>query len=232
MDISSPYQKEQIGLINQIEQQVISRSFRLSAVSPVNDFGKDTRICLTSVHIPHEQLINKIESFLIEPLRKVTPDYFFYPPDSLHMSIKNVRVINDPPHFVNEDISKATQVFESVIPRHKRFNVYFYRLLLFPNNLALVGTTDPELDNIILDLDRELKKAGVPDDKVYISSQRFFSNTTLARFNNAPTREFLKRVEELSKSISFEPYTVDSVTLLTCNAVFLDRNIIKTWELK
>ena len=148
------------------------------------------------------------------------------------MSIKNVRVINDPPHFVDEDISRATQVFESVIPRHKKFNVYFYRLLLFPNNLALVGTTDPELDNIILDLDRELKKAGVPDDKVYISSQRFFSNTTLARFNSAPTREFLKRVEELSKSISFEPYTVDSVTLLTCNAVFFDRNIIKTWELK
>ncbi|MCL4418955.1 hypothetical protein M1146_02510 [Patescibacteria group bacterium] len=232
MDISSPYQKEQVGLINQIEQQVISRSFRLSAVSPVNDFGKDTRICLTSVHIPHEQLINKIESFLIEPLKKVSPDYFFYPADSLHMSIKNVRVINDPPRFIDEDISKATQVFDLVIPRHKKFNVYFYRLLLFPNNLALVGTTDPEMDNIILDLDRELKKAGVPDDKVYISSQRFFSNTTLARFNNAPTREFLKRVEELSKSISFEPYTVDSVTLLTCNAVFFDRNIIKTWELK
>ena len=232
MYIFSPCQEKQVEVINQIEQQVISRSFRLSTVSPVDDFEKDPRICLTSVHIPNEQLINKIEGFL-EPLKKVSPpDHFFYPADSLHMSIKNVRVINYPPHFTQEDINRAKQVFESVIPRHKKFNVYFYRLLLFPNNLALVGTTDPELDNIIIDLDKELKKAGVPDDKIYISSQHFFSNTTLARFNNAPTKEFLRRVEELSKSLSFEPYIVDSVTLLTCNAVFLDRNIVKTWELE
>ncbi len=231
MHIFSFYQEEQIELINQIEQQVSSNSFRLSTVSPVNDFEKDTRICLTSVHIPHEQLISKIEGFL-EPLKKVSPNYFYYPADSLHMSIKNVRVINDPPHFVGEDINKAKQVFESVIPRHKKFNVYFYRLLLFPNNLALAGTTDPELSNIIIDLDKELKKAGVPDDKIYISSQRFFSNTTLARFNKAPTQEFLRRVKELSKSLSFEPYIVDSVTLLTCNAVFMNRNVVKTWELE
>src|SRR3989344_2329571 len=204
MHIFSPYQEDQIELINQIEQQVSGSSFRLSTVSPVDDFEKDTRICLTSVHIPHEQLINKIEGFL-EPLKKVSPNYFYYPADSLHMSIKNVRVINDPPHFIEEDINKAKQVFGSVIPRHKKFNVYFYRLLLFPNNLALIGTTDPELDEIFIDLDRRLKEEGISDDKKYSNPKYFFSNMTLARFSN-PSDDFKSKVEELSNKLSLKPY--------------------------
>lgn len=148
------------------------------------------------------------------------------------MTIKNIRVINDPPHFTKEDIGMAEQAFESVVPHHKQFNVYFYRLLLFPNNLALIGTTGPELDSIVLDLDKELNEADVPDDKKYMNSQYFFSNMTLARFNNAPSEEFLHKVEELSQSLSFEPYTVDSVTLITCTAVFTKKNIIKTWKLR
>jgi 2'-5' RNA ligase len=148
------------------------------------------------------------------------------------MTIKNIRVIDEPPRFSDADVKKAEQVFESVIPRHKKFEVYFYRLLLFPNNLALIGTTDLELDSIILDLDKELNRAGVPDDKKYLNSQYFFSNVTLARFYGTPSEELVKKVEELSQSISFEPYTVDSVTLLTGNAVFVKKNVIHTWNLK
>lgn len=232
MYIFSAYQEEQVKVINKLEQQVNSNSLSFSTVSPIDDYENDTRICLTSVHLPDEKLKNKIQDFLIEPLRKISPDYFYYPAGSLHMTIKNIRVINDPPHFTNEDKAKAKQVFELAIPQHKKFNVYFYRLLLFPNNLALIGTTDPELDNIILDLDRALDKAGVSDDKKYSNSRYFFSNMTLARFNTVPTDNFLRQVKELSQSIPFEPYIVDSVTLLICNAVFMKKNIIKTWVLK
>src|SRR3990167_5424128 len=222
------HQQHQIKIIDQIEEQIKSNSLRSSTVSPVTDFENDPRICLTSVHFPSPDLKSYILESIINPLKEIAPEYHYYSDSSLHMTIKNIRVINNPPHFTHENKEVAREVFSKVIPRHKKFPVYFYRLLLFPNNLALMGTTDPELDNIIIDLDKELKKAGVPDDKIYISSQRFFSNTTLARFNSAPTREFLKRVEELSKSLSFEPYVVNSVTLLTCNAVFFDRNIVKT----
>ena len=31
---------------------------------------------------------------------------------------------------------------------NQAFKIYFYRLLLFPNNLALIGTTDPERDEM------------------------------------------------------------------------------------
>ncbi len=202
-----------------------------STVAPVSDYANDARICLTSVHLPHQNLIAKVQDHLINPLKRIAPDFFFYPSDSLHMTVKNIRVINDPPHFTEEDIKKSEQVLESVIRRHKKFNVYFYRLLVFPNNLALIGTTDPELDSIILDLDNELNIAGVPDDKKYMNSQYFFSNMTLARFNTLPSKEFLQKVEELSQSLKLEPYTVDSLTLIACTAVFMRKNVIRTWSL-
>lgn len=226
------HQQKQVEVINEIERQIKNNALNFSLVEPVDDFENDTRIALTSVHLPGEELLSEIQVAIISPLRDVAPENYYYSNDSLHMTIKNIRVINDPSHFTEGDIEKAEKVFTETIPNHKKFKVYFYRLLIFPMNLALVGTTDPELDNIVLDLDEKLKEAGVSDDKKYTNSQYFFSNMTLARFNSAPSLEFRKKVEEISSAVSFLPYIVDSVTLLTCNAVLKKRRIINTWKLK
>lgn len=231
MNLSS-HQIKQIEVINSIENQLKNKSFGFTTVAPVNDFANDTRICLTSVHLPHQELINKIQNELIQPLQKIEPSFFFYPPDSIHTTIKNIRVINDPPHFDKKVIEKAAQVFESTVSDHKKFKKYFYRLLLFPNNLALVGTTDTEFDDLVLDLDKKLKENNIPDDKIYANPNYFFSNITLARFNKSPSNDFIDKVKELSESIKFEPYLVDSVTLITCTAIFAKKNIIDTWYLK
>lgn len=226
------YQQNQKLVIGNIEKQVKQNSFQFSTVSPVEDFDNDPRICLTGVHFPSGSLRNKIQKKIINPLRAISPEHYYYLVDSLHMTIKNIRVINNPPHFNSLDIEKAKQIFSQTIPKHSKFRVYFYRLLLFPNNLALIGTTDEELDKIILDLDRKLKEVGVPDDKIYSNPKYFFSNMTLARFNNSLSEEFKTKVKNLSDSLFFEPYLVDSVTLLSCNAVFKKRQIIGTWRLK
>lgn len=110
--------------------------------------------------------------------------------------------------------------------------VYFYRLLLFPNNLALIGTTDKELDKIIFDLNQRLKEAGIPDDKQYINSKYFFSNMTLARFYKKVTPEFINKIKELSQRVNFKPYTVKSVSLITANAALKRLEVIKTCKLK
>ncbi len=232
MQPNSIHQQNQLRVISSLEQQVQNKTIGFSTVSPVDDYQHDSRICLTSVHFPHEQLVHQIEADVMQPLRKNSHHPFFYPPESLHMTIKNIRVINDPPHFSKEDVVKAEYVFESVIPNHHKFNVYFYRLMLFPNNLALIGTTDKELDNIIFDLDAGLTREGISDDKTYINSQYFFSNMTLARFSSLPSEEFIKNVEDLSKTISIKPYTVDSVTLISCTAVFTKKNLFGTWMLQ
>lgn len=224
------HQQKQIAVINDIEKQIKDNTLHFTTVPPVNDYEGDTRLCLTSVHIPHNHLINTARE-IIEQLRNVEPTYYFYDNDSLHMTIKNVRVINNPPHFTNEDTEKAKEVFSEVIPHHQTFSVYFYRLLLFPTNLALIGTTDPELDSIILDLDKNLNKKGVPDDKKYSNDRYFFSNMTLARFPEA-SDTFKQKVKELSDSLRVDPYEVDSVTLLSCNAVCKKRQIIDMWDLQ
>lgn len=228
---SSTYRKEQKKIIDQIEKQAKSNSLDFSTVSPVEDYENDMRICLTSVHIPHMKLVSKVQDYLINPLRNISPEHFYYSTDSLHMTIKNIRVINNPPHFDEKVKENSRKVFSETIPLHKKFNVYFYRFLFFPMSLALVGTTDPELDNIILDLDGKLNEAGIPDDKKYTNSQYFFSNITLVRFKTPISEEFNNKVKELYNLFPFEPYTVDSITLLICNAAFKKREILGNWRL-
>ncbi len=227
----STHQKKQIKSVNRIEKLGKNNNLKFSTVSPVIDYENDPRICLTSVHLLHNNLIKQIEEKIINHLKMISPKHHYYSSDSLHTTIKNIRVINNPPHFINQDIEKVNHVFSEVIPQHKKFKVCFYRLLLFPASLALIGTTDSELDKIILDLDERLKKAGVADDKKYASNKYFFSNITLARFSSPLTNKFRKKIHQLSE-ISFNPYTVDSVTLLSCNAVLKKKHIINTWLLK
>ncbi len=227
------HQLKQLKVIDELERQIKSNSLTFSTVTPVQDFDNDPRICLSSVHIPSQKLKEKIYNEIMTPLQRMLPEqHYYYSSSQLHMTIKSVRVINDPPHFTDNDIQKAKEVFSRTIPKHKKFNVYFFRLLLFPGNLALMGTTDPELDNIILDLDTSLKQAGVLDDKKYVNPKYFFCNMTLSRFTKPVSEEFKNKVEKLSNNLSFEPYNVNSVTLGTYNSVFKKRNDIATWELQ
>lgn len=226
------HQLKQQEVIDRIANQISSKSLNFSTVSPVDDYENDPRTCLTSVHLPHKFLLDQVQKILIEPLQKIEPNFYYYPNDSLHMTIKNVRVINDPPHFSEDETRRAEEIFAETIPQHNKFNAFFYRLLLFPGNLALIGTTDAELDNLVLDLDKKLIAGGIPDDKVYSNSQYFFSNMTLTRFSTLPSEAFKQKVVELSASLKFEPYQVDSVTLLTCNAVLKNKQIRGTWKLK
>lgn len=226
------HQIKQTEIIDNIARQISLKSLGSSTVSPVNDFARDTRISLTSIHLPHKDFIDKIQKDIIEPLKKIEPDFYYYPNDGLHMTIKNIRVINDPPNFGENEVNKAINIFNEVIPQHKKFMVYFYKLLLFPNSLSLIGTTDEELDYIINDLNFKLKSAGIPDDKQYINDRYFFINMNLARFNYTPKKDFSNKVEEFSLSLNFEPYLVDTVTLTSCNAVFHIKTINGTWQLR
>lgn len=220
----------QIEIINQIENQIKGNNLGFSTVSPVENFETDPRMCLTSVHLPSEDLILEIQE-LINSLKRISPEPYYYPDSSLHMTIKNIRVINNPPRFNEEDVRKAKEVFSRSIPNHKKFNVYFFKLLLFPNSLTLMGTTDPELDSIVLDLDRQLRSIGLPDDKHYINSKYFFANITLARFNGKISQEFVRKVKQISDNLKMDPYVVGSVSLITSNAVLKNLSIIDTWQL-
>lgn len=226
------HQQNQLAVITSIEEQVKKNTLTFSTVTPVTDYANDNRICLTSLHFPHEELIRKIQQDIIDPLQQISPEHFYYPKDSLHMTIKNIRIANNPPQFNEKDIENAKNIFSEVIPKHKKFSVYFYRLLLFQNNLALIGTTDEELDNIIFDLDKNLRLANLVDDKHYVNDKYFFSNMTLVRFQKPLSENFKTKIQDIAKSMRFNPYIVDSVTLLTCNVACKQRKNIGTWDLQ
>jgi hypothetical protein len=228
----TPYQLKQKGVIDKIEEKLKSNIIDFSTVSPAQDWETDNRICLTGAHILGGFIRKQITEKIIKPLWEISPDHHYYSADTLHATIKNIRVINDPPRFSNDDIQNAKEIFAKVVPAHKTFQAFFYHLIIFPGSLTLVGTTEEELSNLILDLEQNLKAKEITDDKVYSDPKTFFANVTLARFVKAPSEDFKQKVEELNKTISFDSYVVDSVTLLTCNAVFEKRNIIGVWELK
>lgn len=219
-------------VIDRIEKGIRDNSLGISLVSPVLDFENDPRICLTSVHQPRKELIEKIREEIINPLKAIAPEHYYYLPDSLHMTIKNVRVINDPPQFTTQDVERAKKVFGETIPLHKKFNVYFYRLLLFPYNLSLIGSTDPEFDGLVLGLDRKLTRVGLEDDKQYVSRRYHFCNMTLVRFFGEVSGEFREKAQDISDNLVPAPYLVDLVTLLSCNGVFKRRKIFGVWQLK
>jgi len=228
----SVHQDKQVEIINQIEEQIKNDSLQATAVMPVNDFDSDNRICLTTVHFPSVQYLDIIYKTIVEPLKHIFPSAYFYESSSLHLTIKNIRVISDPPTFTNQDVEKAKQVLTSVIPRHFMFSIYPYRLLLFKNNLALMSTTDEELDRIILHMNTELKKAGIPDDKQYINKRFFFSNMTIARFGDIPPEGFKDAVTKLSSNLNVPSYHIDSVSLISSNAVMKKLTVYDTLPLK
>lgn len=223
--------KKQLDVIEQIERSLAVNKPEFTVVEPVKDFFNDQRIALTSVHFPARNFIQQVRQEIIEPLRTVQPEHFYYEDQLLHMTIKNVRTISNPPLFKNQDVETVKQVFDQVMPQHQAFKAYYYRLLLFPYNLALIGTTDEELDKIIFALDKNLKSAGVPDNKIYFNERYFFSNVTLARFNQPVSAEFKHKVEELNNNFKPFSYEIDSVTLLTCNAVMNKRADVATYKL-
>lgn len=224
------HQQKQIEIINEIETQSKADSLKFSTVEPVKDFDTDPRICLTSIHFPGNELLDKVETITKE-LRNISPDHYYYRHNSLHLTIKNIKIISDPPNFTDEDIDKVRKVFSLVIPKHQSFCAYFYRLMLFPYNLALIGTSDPELDDIHLELDRKLNQIGVPDDKIYTNRKYFFCNMTLARFNSKLSQKFIAKVNEISDSLNFPPYLIDTVTLIKTNASLTNCLRLHTWKL-
>lgn len=224
------HQQKQIEVIDQIEGA--TKNNKVSVVAPVGNFALDPRLCLTTVHFPKEVLIKQIMNEIVKPLASEFPEIYFYEPSSLHTTIKNVRIIKDPPSFSEDDIRKVEEEFSKVVPKRNQYRTYFYRLLLLPNSLSLVGTTDQELDKINLDLDKALNRIGLPDDKKYINKKYFLSNVTIARFENSPSEKLRKAVSEISESILFPPYLVDSVTLISANAAVTICRKIHTWRLK
>lgn len=212
------YSDQQKKLIKKMALSVQTDEF-ISTVVPMRpDYEDDNRICLTSVVFPTKKINNFIESQIIKPLKNIEPNHHYYPASSLHITIKNIRTIANPPLFSQKDARKVSNLLKIIVPECVSFDFNFEDIVRFPTSLSLIGYSDERLRVLIQKLDNGLKKIGVPDNKKYFSNSIFFGSMTLCRFTQQPSIKFLNKVAEL-RTVKIAPVEVKTISLITCNAV-------------
>ncbi len=227
------YFQKQKDLFDDIEKKFKSGEVPSTIVEALDDYKNDNQICLTSVAFLSKSLQRKIITDIISPLKKTDPRQYFYLAKSLHLTIQNIRTVNKPPLFTDEDIEKTKEVFAKIIPKHSIIKFKLEGLFELPTSLGLRAYSSEDLKGLCVDLREGLKKAGVPDNKIYASEDIIFGNVSVSRYTLAPNKEFFEIVKKL-KNVEIGTFNVQSVSLITTNSVCYPNKtkIIKTYNLQ
>jgi 2'-5' RNA ligase len=126
--------------------------------------------------------------------------------------------VHHPPLFADTDIKKCRHAFSEVTARHASFSFQLRQVVVFANSISVVGYCSEQLKDLVLDLDRELCRMGVPDNKKYISDSVFFGNVTICRFTTQPSARLLQAVRDI-RNVMKKTVSVASIDLITCDAV-------------
>jgi len=214
----STYQEKQFKLFEELEKQFRQKKSNVSTVEPIRNHAKDKRISLTSVVFLPRKLQNLLVNKIIKPLKKAGKGVYFYPIESLHATIKNIRIINYPPTFGENDIRKVKKVFKKVIPKRKSFKFELKGLFETPNSLSVRAYSSEALKLLAKELSKKLIKCDLPDDKKYASNEIFFGNITVCRYYTKPKPEFFKIIKKL-KNIYIGKFSVKKIILITTDPV-------------
>ena len=212
------YRRKQQQIINRHKWRADSRAPAVSRVPIQANYAADPALCLTSVVFIPPEIGDTIYRALVEPLQAAAPQHYYYRPEAMHLTIKNIRRIHHPPRFSPDDIRTVNQVFQGVLARHTPFTISLEETAPFATSVVLVGYSDERLGRLVQALDSGLTAAGLPDDKQYISDTVFFGNVTLCRYVQPPSAAFLAQVEALAHRFCC-PLPVEQVHLISCNAV-------------
>jgi hypothetical protein len=207
------YREEQRAMI----RAILNGNSNVSVVPQKVDYRNDPAMCLTTVALLPRDLAQTIETQLILPLKALEPDHFYYDLEEMHLTVKGVQVIADPPTFTRADIEAVDRVMAERIPRHRPIAFQLEQVATFTTSLALTATSEADFGELVRDLDAGLKEVGVPDNKCYISDYIFFGSISFCRFRHAPSSHFLDSARDLKLTIN--NFLVESVSLISCNAV-------------
>ncbi len=230
---NNPYIAQQKSTVQQLKNSLDKGQGNFTVVEMRKDYENDSETCLTSVVFVPGNLAQSISQQIIEPLRSLEAEHFYYTDGLMHSTIKNVRTIHDPPLFTEGDVAKVHQLFGQIIPQFPAFTFTWEDLTLFPTSIALIGYCNQTLQQLVQALDAGLREIGVPDNKTYFSDTVFWGNLTVCRLRYPPTALLRQRVKEL-EAIQIGEMSVTQIHLVTCNSVChpKTRKIIGTYPLK
>ena len=226
------YFQKQKQLVKEMKLSLAKGEAKSTIVEMRSDYEYDNQKCLTTVVFIPKNIAHRITNSIIEPLKQVESEHFYYLAESMHITIKNIRTIHKPPLFMEDDVVKVDGLFREIIPKFKSFSFQLEDLVKFPTSLSLMGYCDDTLQKLVKELDAGLKQIGVPDDKKYFSDKIFFGNITLCRFTHQPSEAFIKKIEEL-RNIKIGELVVDKINLIICNVVChpKTRKMVGTYKL-
>ena len=213
----TPFQREQLTLIRQMERAFASGASASTIVPMQADYKNDTQMCLTCVTFVPKEIAGTIRTKLVSSLSAIEPDFYYYPENAFHVTIQNIRIIHDPPHFGSSEITKAKELLSTSVGQHGPLTFEFSGLLSLPTSLALIALTSPEFDQFVKSLRRELILAGIPDDKKYFTEEIIFANTTICRYTHQPSKKFIDEVQKHTSEF-FGILTAKEVSLIQTNA--------------
>lgn len=214
------YARKQKEILERLEALSWAGESPASSVPLSSDFENDARLCLTFLSfLP--PAIKETVTTLIEELKALDTNQYYYLPESLHITIQNVRRIADPPTFTAADITAADRAFQESIAAENLRPIRFHLsgLLLLPTSLAVTVFTDKTYGDFVKALRQNLTKHKIPDNKSYISDDIVFGNITIARFGAPPSTKLKERVAELKESFSGREYLAEDICLVTTSAV-------------
>lgn len=214
----TPFQQKQLDLMRQMETALATGAPASTIVPMQADYQNDPQIALTIISRVPKDIAETIQTQLIEPLRAIEPEFFYYPNDALHVTIQNVRVIHDPPRFTASDVAKVDGLLKTLVPKTAPFPFIFAGLLSMPTSVSIIALVSPEYDQFIRRLRKSLTDAGVPDDKTYFTDEAVFANTTICRYTHAPSEKFTDMLTK-NKDMHAGQFAPDKVSLVRMNAV-------------
>ncbi|MDA2922756.1 hypothetical protein MYX07_05845 [Patescibacteria group bacterium AH-259-L07] len=231
--MTSDYVLQQKALVKKLEDSFIQGVHKSSIVDIQQDYANNDQICLTSVVFIPDAISNKIIQNVIDPLEQIEPYHYYYPTESMHLTIKNIRTIHKPPLFTKLEINRVSELFNKIISKFPIFEFYVEDILAFPTSLSVMAYSNDTFQRLVLELDKGLNEIGVPDNKRYLSNSVFWGNITVCRFVKNPGEQFVAAVNKM-RNLKIGKFRVENVNLITCNAVCYSksREIIAKYKLK
>lgn len=204
--------------MRQMESSFVTGESSSTIVSIQNNYATDPQLCLTFVTFLPPDIMEVIDNKLIKTLRAIEPDFYYFPAESLHITIQNVRTVHNPPRFTAQDIAIVRSLAHEMFSKEPPFTFTLRGVLSMPTSVSIIALVTHAYDRFIKDFRQRLTDTGVSDDKTYFTDEMVFANATICRYTHAPSKSFLESVSGF-RDIEVATVTTTEVALITGNAV-------------
>lgn len=214
----TPFQQKQLDLMRQMELHFSQGHSTATIVPFQQNYASDNQMCLSVNTFLPKYITKKIQNLLIQPLKQIEPNHYYYSLETLHITFHSIRIIHDPPTYTSVDIEKSKRLLKEIVPLQRPFPFILQGVLSLPTSAAVIVLVTPKYDSFIKSLRQKFVAAGIPDDKTYFTKEVVFANITFCRYSKKPAQKFLSKLSQL-KETSIGEFVAQNVVLLETNAV-------------